>query len=115
MMDVFTITLKGEAVRSEDAFHAAIAEQSGTEWYGPNLNALDEMLSFIIPESKGPFRIVWENADLSYEGFGERYLIIVGLIKEAEERFPDRFLGLTMTFAKPYFEEGQDPVLQQAP
>ena len=110
-MDVFTITLNGDAVRTENAFHAAIMEQSGVEWYGCNLDALDEMLSSIIPEARGPFRIVWENADLSYDGFGQRYLMIVGLMKEAEQRFPDRFLGLSMTFAKPYFEEGQDPVL----
>jgi RNAse (barnase) inhibitor barstar len=113
-MDVFTITLNGAAIRTEEAFHAAIKEQSGIEWYGCNLDALDEMLSFIISETKGPFRIIWENADLSYGGFGERYLMIVGLMKEAEERFPDRFLGLSMTFAKPYFDEGQHAVPQRA-
>jgi len=114
-MDVFTITLNGDAVRSEEAFHAAIKEQSGIEWYGCNLDALEEMLSSLISEARGPFRIVWEKADLSYEGFGQRYLMIVGLMKEAEERFPDRFLGLTMTFGKPYFVEGQDEIPQRAP
>src|SRR5207245_9295731 len=104
-----------DAIRTEDDFHAAIKEQSGIESYGCNLDALDEMLSSIIPESKGPFRIVWENADLSYEGFGQRYLLIVGIMKEAEERFPDRLLGLRMTFARRYFEEGQTRVLQKEP
>jgi RNAse (barnase) inhibitor barstar len=108
----FTIRLEGELVQTEEDFHTAIKEQSGIQWYGCNLDALDEMLAFIIPEACGPFRIIWENADLSYAGFGQRYLMIVGIMKEAEERFPDRFLEFRMTFKEPYFDEGQDPLVR---
>ena len=38
----FTIRLDGELIRTEAAFHQAIKEQSGIEWYGCNLDALDE-------------------------------------------------------------------------
>ena len=106
----FTIRLDGELIRTEAAFHQAIKEQSGIEWYGCNLDALDEMLAWIIPEAWRPFRVVWERADLSQAGFGQRYLRIVGVMKEAEERFPDRFIEFRMTFSKPYFEAGQDPL-----
>ena len=104
-----TIRLDGRDIQSEADFHEAIKEQSGIDWYGCNLDALDEMVSFVIPEAWGPFKILWENADLSQAAFSQRYLMIVGSLKEAEERFPDRFLGLRMTFAEPYFDEGQDP------
>jgi hypothetical protein len=39
--------------------------------------------------------------------------MIVGTMKEMQERFPDRFVEFKMTFAEPYFDEGQDPFLQR--
>src|SRR3546814_14502717 len=70
------------------------------------------MLASIIPETCGPFRVIWENADLSHQGFGQRYLMVVGMMKEMQQRFPDRFLDFRMTFSEPYFDEGQDPFLR---
>lgn len=34
------------------------------------------------------------------------------MMKEAEERFPDWILDFSMTFAEPYWEEGQDPFVR---
>ncbi|HEY9554190.1 barstar family protein [Allosphingosinicella sp.] len=109
---IFTLCLDGERVQSEDLFHQEIKQQTGIEWYGSNLDALDEMLASIIPETCGPFRVIWENADLSHQGFGQRYLMVVGMMKEMQQRFPDRFLDFRMTFSEPYFDEGQDPFLR---
>ena len=109
----FTLEIDGAEIKSEEAFHAAVKAQSGVDWYGCNLDAFDEMLSFIIAMEKGPFRIVWKNADLSQSGGTfDRYDTLVSMIKEAEERFPDRILGFSMTFAEPYWEEGQDPFVR---
>ena len=44
---------------------------------------------------------------------GQRYLMIVGTMKEMQERFPDRFVEFKVTFSEPYFDEGQDPFLQR--
>jgi RNAse (barnase) inhibitor barstar len=107
----FTLRFDGGLIQSEEAFHQTIRDQTGIEWYGANLDALDEMLAYIIPEKHGPFKVLWENADLSHRALGQRYLMIVGLMKEAEERFQDRFLAFEMTFSEPYFDEGQDPFL----
>ena len=109
----FTIRLDGELIRTEADFHQAIADQSGIDRDGRNLDALDEMLAMIIPMEHGPFRIVWENADVSHRGFGQRYLMLVGVMKEAEEQFPDRLLEFQMTFKEPYFDEGQDPFIER--
>jgi RNAse (barnase) inhibitor barstar len=109
----FTVRLDGQSIRTEDDFHQSIKEQSGIEWYGCNLDALDEMLAFIIPEAWGPFRVIWDNADLSHSGFGQRYLMIVGSMKEMQERFPDRFIEFRMSFSEPWFDEGQDPFLRR--
>ena len=105
----FTIRLDGALIRTETDFHQAIAEQTGIDWYGRNLDALDEMLAMIIPMTHGPFRIVWDKADLSHVGFGQRYLMIVGIMKEAEAQFSDRFIEFRMTFEEPYFDDGEDP------
>jgi RNAse (barnase) inhibitor barstar len=106
----FVLEIDGAEIKTEAAFHEAVKQQSGVDWYGRNLDALDEMLSFIIACEKGPFRIVWKNADLSIaDGTFERYDTIVRILKEAEERFPDRILEFSMTFAEAYWEEGQDP------
>ena len=61
----FTLEIDGAEIKTEAAFHEAVKAQTGIGWYGCNLNAFDEMLSFIIAMEKGPFRIVWKNADLS--------------------------------------------------
>jgi RNAse (barnase) inhibitor barstar len=106
----FTLEIDGAQIKSEEAFHQAVKEQSGVDWYGCNLDAFDEMLAFIIAMDKGPFRVLWKNADLSKSGGTfDRYDTIVCMIKEAEERFPDRILGFSMTFAEPYWDDGQDP------
>ena len=106
----FVLEIDGAEIKTEAAFHESVKRQSGVEWYGCNLGAFDEMLSFIIALEKGPFHIVWKNADLSIsEGTFDRYDTIVRIMKEAEERFPDRILGFSMTFAEPYWKNGQDP------
>ena len=108
----FTLELDGTNINTEDAFHQAVKEQSGIDWYGCNLGAFDEMLSFLIACEKGPFRIVWNNADLSNCETFPRYSKIVAMMKEAEERFPDRILDFAMTFSEPYWDEGQDPFVR---
>jgi RNAse (barnase) inhibitor barstar len=111
----FTLEIDGAEIKTEAAFHEAVKAQTGIGWYGCNLDAFDEMLSFIIAMEMGPFRIVWKNADLSTsDGSFDRYDAIVCMIKEAEERFPDRVLDFSMTFAEPYWDEGQDPFHQRA-
>jgi hypothetical protein len=67
------------------------------------------MIAIIIPQQRGVFRIEWRDFDLSMLQDPQRRLMIVGCLKEGEERFPDRFLGLSLTFSQRYFDEGQDP------
>lgn len=110
-MEAFPLIFDGAEISSEQQFHDEIRHQSGIDWYGGNLDALDEMLAFLIPNAHGPFGVEWRNADLSHTALGQRYLMIVGLLKEAQERFPDRFVEFSMTFSEPYFDEGQDPFL----
>jgi RNAse (barnase) inhibitor barstar len=109
----FTILLDGAAIETEADFHEEIRQQTGIAWYGGNLDALDDVLASAIPAARGRFRIVGRDADLSMRGEQQRRLLILGCLKEAEERFADRFLGLTMTFAEPWFDEGQDPWLRE--
>jgi RNAse (barnase) inhibitor barstar len=105
----FTLVLDGAAIATEDDFHEEIRQQTGIAWYGGNLDALDEMVAIIIPAQWGVFRIEWREVDLSMVHDPQRRLMIIGCLKESEERFPDRFLGLSLTFSKQYFDEGQDP------
>ena len=80
----FVLQIDGAKVRSEEAFHETVKAQSGIDWYGCNLDAFDEMLSFLIAMEKGPFRIVWSNADLSNEDRQfDTYAKIVCMMKEA--------------------------------
>lgn len=113
MSEHFTIFLEGEAIATEADFHEEIRQQTGIGWYGGNLDALDDMLASAIPQAWGKFRIVWRNADLSMRAEPQRRLMIIGSLKEAEERFSDRFLGLNLTFAEPWFDEGEDRWTQQ--
>ena len=108
----FPLIFDGAEIESEEQFHQEVRFQSGIDWYGCNLDALDEMLAYLIPEAHGPFRVEWRNADLCHRSMGQRYLMIVGILKEMQERFPDRFVEFRMTFSEPYFDEGQDPFLR---
>ena len=106
----FVLEFDGAFIRSEDAFHQSVKEQTGIDWYGCNLGAFDEMLSFMIAMEKGPFRIVWKNADLANDDRQfPLYDTLVCMMKEAEQRFPDRIIDFTMTFAEPYWGDDQDP------
>lgn len=109
---VFPLIFDGAEFSDEEAFHQEVRFQSGIDWYGCNLDALDDMLACLIPQAHGPFRVEWRNADLSHRAMGQRYLTIVGIMKEMQERFPDRFVEFRMTFSTPYFDEGQDPFLR---
>ena len=107
--EVFPLIFDGADVDSEERFHQEVRFQSGIDWYGCNLDALDDMLCSIIPMAHGPFRVEWRNADLGSWQWRQRFIMIVGIMKEMQERFPDRFVEFKMTFAEPYFGEGQDP------
>lgn len=108
MSEPFTILLDGDSIETEEEFHEEIRQQTGIGWYGGNLDALDDMLASVIPKAWGKFQIVWRNVDMSMRAAQQRKLMIIGSLKEAEERFPDRFLGLTLTFAEQWFDDGAD-------
>jgi len=111
MNETFTLLFDGASIKTEADFHEEVRHQTGIDWYGANLDALDEMLAMLIPMSWGRFRIEWRNSDLSMPQERQRFLMIVGSIKEAEAQFPDRIIEFKMTFSEPYFDEGQDPFL----
>lgn len=113
MDEPFTLLFDGTAIKTEADFHDEVRHQTGISWYGANLDALDDMLISLIPEAWGRFRIEWRDCDKSMPGERQRYLMIVGLIKEAEAQFPDRIIEFKMTFSEPFFDEGQDPFLGQ--
>lgn len=109
MEEAFTLLFDGASIQTEADFHKEVRNQSGIDWYGANLDALDEMLAMLIPNAYGRFRIEWRDCDKSMPRERQRYLMIVGLMKQAEAQFPDRIIEFSMTFSEPYFDEGQDP------
>jgi len=113
MGELFTLLFDGAAIESEADFHDEVRNQSGIEWYGANLDALDDMLITLIPSAYGRFRIEWRDCDKSMPRERQRYLMIVGLMKEAEAQFPDRIIEFKMTFSEAYFDEGQDPFVSE--
>ncbi|MEO1047968.1 MAG: barstar family protein [Pseudomonadota bacterium] len=113
MEEPFTLLFDGASIQSEADFHDEVRHQSGIDWYGANLDALDDTLITLIPCAYGRFRIEWRNCDKSMPRERQRYLMIVGLMKEAEAQFPDRIIEFKMTFSEPYFDEGQDSFLSE--
>lgn len=81
------VHLDGTAVTTEAAFHSALRDASGVEWYGGNLDALFDLLVGIVDP---PIELHWSNAEQSRAAIGERFDRIVTVILDAvAERGPD--------------------------
>ena len=76
------LTLDGHKIRSEADLHAAVAVASGIEWYGRNLDALDEFVRWSLDP---PVNIRWTNARASKDSI-PRFDLIVEIFREAEKK-----------------------------
>jgi ribonuclease inhibitor len=78
------IEFDGEAIQSEVDFHYALAEALGLpEYYGQNLSALWDVLT---TDVERPVRIEWRNSASSKEAMGERFNLIVGVLRRVEQQ-----------------------------
>ncbi|HEX8449280.1 MAG TPA: barstar family protein [Allosphingosinicella sp.] len=90
------INLDGDEIRSESAFHDAIAQAArsiGFEGYGRNLDALSDLLTGVLPR---PLRIRWSDADVSRHAIGPRFDRLVETVREAERELGPSELQLAM-------------------
>ena len=74
------VHLDGAAIDSEAAFHAALRDASGVEWYGGNLDALFDLLVAVVPT---PIDLLWTGAAASRAAIGARFDRIVTVILDA--------------------------------
>jgi len=82
------VHLDGTVVTSEAAFHTALREASGVEWYGGNLDALFDLLVGVVDP---PIEIRWSNAEHSRAAIGDRFDRIMTVILDAvTERGSDK-------------------------
>lgn len=70
------LVLDGKTITSEGAFHEAVRRASGADYYGANLDALDEVLG----DMPAPVTISWDNAAVSRAKMGKRFDAILEVI-----------------------------------
>ncbi len=69
---------------SESDFHDAVAQASGIDFYGRNLDALHDLITGLV---EPPVEIRWINAAASREAFGGRFYAILEILRGAEAEF----------------------------
>jgi ribonuclease inhibitor len=78
------IEFDGEAIQAEIDFHYALAEALDLpDYYGKNLNALWDILS---TDVERPLRLEWKNSVISKDAMGERFDLIVGVLRRVERQ-----------------------------
>ena len=82
------LNLDGWRIQSEEDLHAAVAEASGIEWYGRNLDALDEFVGWSLD---APIHIRWVNAQASKNAIPRFDLIVEILRDAADDRGPGEY------------------------
>jgi ribonuclease inhibitor len=87
------IDIDGNDIRTEAAFHRALATALDLPYYGGNLDALWDVLSAGVER---PLLLVWRNASLSLSAMPERFDAIVQVLRrverqDAEWALPERF------------------------
>jgi len=83
------LEIDGNALPSEAAFHSAVREASGVEWYGGSLDGLFDVL---VAACEPPLALRWRNLDASRARIGSRIDRIVQVLLDAEaERGPSLF------------------------
>ena len=78
------IVLDGSSIRSEAAFHDAIGEaarDAGFEGYGRNLDALQDVLTGILPL---PIDFRWVRIERARGAIGPRFERLVQVLRDAE-------------------------------
>jgi len=76
--------LEGNEIRSEAAFHAAIAAAlSFPDHYGENLDALWDVLT---GDVERPVVLVWKNAETSRAALASKFEAIVELMRKVEQQ-----------------------------
>ena len=77
-------TLEGRTIRSENDFHLAIAaalEFPG--YYGKNLDALWDVMT---GDVERPITLIWRDSQESRQVLGERFDVIVGILRRVEQQ-----------------------------
>ena len=83
-MPIKHCSLNGNAIRSIDDFYDRISTllKDMPEHFGRNLDALWDVLS---TDFKGPFEIIWNNADASKKSMGKDFDRVVKLLRDMEK------------------------------
>ena len=87
-MPIKHCTLNGNAIRSIDDFYdrISILLKYMPEHFGLNLDALWDVLS---TDVKGPFEIIWNNANASKKLMGKDFYRVVKLLRNLEKERDD--------------------------
>lgn len=78
------IIIDGNTVKTEQDFHKTLAIQCGvTEFYGHNLDALWDLLSWGVER---PVCIVWNNSEKSKNSMGVSFYGIINVLQRTKEQ-----------------------------
>ena len=79
----------GRTILSKEDFYAAIEAIPETpDWFGRNLDALFDL---VLAAIQAPLTIHWTHADVSAQGMGKDFEIVVGVLRDAEAEPRSKF------------------------
>lgn len=76
------VELNGSTIINKQTFHEEIERFFNLPYYGENLNALWEVLSY---EAVRPLTIVWKNADISKNAMGVYFDKIIATFERTKQ------------------------------